>query len=307
MRVVVFAYQEVGCVCLEALAAAGADIALVLTHRDDPGEERWFRSVAEVAAGLNIPVRTPEDPNSPDILALVESCAPDLIFSFYYREMLSEAILGAAGRGAFNLHGSKLPRYRGRAPVNWVLVNGETETGVTLHRMVARPDAGPIVDQAPVPIDEADTIRDLYGKMTEAASGLMARVWPRMARGDFEETPQDEALATYYGGRRPEHGLLDWRIGSKQLYDLCRAVTHPYPGAFTFYRDRKLYVWSSRYDNEPVGDFSPGKVIGPRGDGLAVACGRGSLVITGAQWEGGPEVPGRALADRLARGRQLGR
>lgn len=136
MKAIVFAYHDIGCVGLNALAEAGYDIQAVFTHTDNPGENRFFSSVARVAAELALPVFAPEDVNHPLWVERIRELQPDIIFSFYYRNMLSDEILSLAPQGGFNLHGSLLPQYRGRAPINWVLVNGETETGVTLHQMV---------------------------------------------------------------------------------------------------------------------------------------------------------------------------
>ncbi len=308
MRLVVLAYQEIGYVSLEALLRAGADVALVLSHEDDPGEEVWYRSVKGLAEAWGIPVLCPEDPNGPEILETVREIAPDFIFSFYYRYMLSADLLGLARKGAYNLHGSLLPRYRGRAPANWVLVNGESETGVSLHRMTPRPDDGPLVAQARVEIAETDTVRELYVKMAAAAASLMADVWPRMAAGDYEEVPQDKSRASYFGRRRPEDGRIDWAWEARRIYNLCRAVTHPYPGAFTEMGGRRLFIWSGWYEGEASSGAQPGTVLNwEPGRGLGVACGRGIFYIRSAQWAGGAETDDLSPAGlNLASGSVLG-
>lgn len=286
MRVVVMAYQEVGCVCLEALIRAGAEVVMVLTHDDDPEETIWFRSVADLARNAGIPVHRPTDPNTPETAALIAGARPDFIFSFYYRHLIDENILSIPLRGAYNMHGSLLPEYRGRAPINWVLVHGRTETGMTLHRMVKKPDAGAIVGQKRVPIGPADTIRELYTGMVAAAGDLMAEVWPGLASGNIEAVPQDETRASYYGGRRPKDGLIHWDRPAEQLYDLVRAVTFPYPGAFTLFLGRKLHIWSADFDPQRETGRSPGRVLGLEPRGLAVAAGQGCLFIRAAAWEG---------------------
>ncbi|HYR01604.1 MAG TPA: formyltransferase family protein, partial [Casimicrobiaceae bacterium] len=140
-RAAVFAYHNVGVRCLEVLLAHGVDVPLVVTHVDDPREERWFASVAAAAAEREIPVITPDDPNAADVVARIGALAPDFVFSFYYRRMLGAQLLAIPRRGALNVHGSLLPKYRGRAPVNWAVLAGERETGATLHYMAAKPDA----------------------------------------------------------------------------------------------------------------------------------------------------------------------
>lgn len=156
-RAVVFAYHNVGVRCLKVLLAHGVDVPLIFTHEDSPTEQIWFDSVAETAADYGISVITPDDPNTLEMLQYIRELKPDFLFSFYYRKMLSPDLLAIAPRGALNMHGSLLPKYRGRVPVNWAIIHGETETGATLHYMVAKPDAGDIVSQTAAPILPDDT------------------------------------------------------------------------------------------------------------------------------------------------------
>ncbi len=173
----------------------------------------------------------------------VRALRPDLLFSFYYRDMIGESILRLPGLGAFNMHGSLLPKYRGRACVNWAVLMGETETGATLHHMVKSADAGDLVDQERVPILFEDTAQDVALKVADAAVAVLERSWPLLAAGRAPRIPQDPALATTFGRRRPEDGHIDWTWEAKRIYNLVRAVTRPFPGAFTFAGGRKLLVW----------------------------------------------------------------
>lgn len=232
-RAVVFAYHNVGVRCLRVLLAHGIDVPLVVTHADSPGENVWFGSVAATAAECGIPAIAPDDPNAAELVARIAAIAPDFLFSFYYRKMLKAPLLGIAPRGALNVHGSLLPRYRGRAPVNWAVLHGERETGATLHYMTAKPDDGDIVAQSPVPILPDDTAREVFDKVTVAAEIVLDRVLPALVTGDAPRTPQDPRAATYYGGRRPEDGTIDWNRDAATIHNLVRAVAPPYPGAFT--------------------------------------------------------------------------
>lgn len=231
-RCVVFAYHDVGVRCLKVLLAQGMQVALVVTHRDDPGERIWFGSVAAVAADYDIPVATPDDPNTPEFADRLRALAPDFLFSFYYRRMLGPALLAAARRGAYNMHGSLLPRYRGRVPVNWAVLHGEKETGATLHRMVAKPDAGEIVARQAVPILPDDTAGEVFAKVTVAAEMALAVALPGLRAGTAAHEPQDLATGSYFGGRKPEDGRIDWRRPAAAIHNLVRAVAPPYPGAF---------------------------------------------------------------------------
>ncbi|MCQ9392979.1 bifunctional UDP-4-amino-4-deoxy-L-arabinose formyltransferase/UDP-glucuronic acid oxidase ArnA [Pseudomonas viridiflava] len=280
IKAVVFAYHDIGCVGLQALLESGYQIAAVFTHADDPAEKTFFGSVAQLCAQHDIPVHAPEDPNHPLWIERVGKLDPDFIFSFYYRQLLSEPLLACARKGAFNLHGSLLPRYRGRAPANWVLVNGERETGVTLHQMVKRADAGPIMAQQRVPISALDTALTLHGKLRKAAANLLSDALPLLARGRLPGTPQDESQATCFGRRTPADGLIDWARPAAQLNNLIRAVTQPYPGAFCPVGEHKLIVWSARVEEADHG-MEPGTVIDC--DPLRIACGEGALVIGAGQ------------------------
>ena len=283
--IVLFAYQDVGYVCLEELLERGANVRALFTHADDPGENRWFRSVAEFAQQHGIPVHTPDSVNTPHWIEQIRALRAAVILSCYYRQMISTAILELAPLGAFNMHGSLLPKYRGRAPVNWALLHGEHETGVTLHHMVARADAGDIVDQQAVSIGATETARDLYPRITAAARQVLARQLDNLLRGSAPRRPQDEAAASYFGGRRPEDGRIDWRQSASTIFNLIRAVTHPYPGAFTTYNSRRLYIWWAI--PEALSHGAPGEVIGVTP--LRIATGSGSLEVKAWQWEGEDE------------------
>ncbi len=244
MKTVVFAYHNMGLAGLDALFNHGFDIAAVFTHEDDPDENCWFGSVKNWALQKNIPVYTTEEVNSPQWIAKIAEINPDIIFSFYYRKMIGREILDLPKIGAFNLHGSFLPAYRGRCPVNWVIINGETQTGVTLHYMIDKPDAGDIVGQKAVPIDFSDTARTLYDKLCQAAKDLLDELLPLIKSNQIPRRKQNLAEGSYYGGRRPEDGRIDWNKSAAEIYNLIRAVTEPYPGAFTLLNnDEKIIIW----------------------------------------------------------------
>ncbi|HZF72434.1 MAG TPA: formyltransferase [Gemmatimonadaceae bacterium] len=232
-RAVVFAYHNVGVRCLKVLLAHGVDVSLVVTHADDPRETQWFDSVAATTADYGIATIAPDDPNAPDVRAQVAARAPDFLFSFYYRRMLAAPLLALPARGALNMHGSLLPKFRGRAPVNWAVLAGERETGATLHYMTTKPDSGDIVGQTAVPILPDDTAREVFDKVTVAAEMTLDRALPGLIDGTAPRQPQDVAQGSYFGGRRPEDGVIDWTREVNTIHNLVRAVAPPYPGAFT--------------------------------------------------------------------------
>lgn len=240
--VVVFAYHQVGVRCLSALLAQGVDVRLVVTHRDNLAENIWFDSVAELAPRYDIPTITPDDPNAPEVIAQIAGAQPDFLFSFYYRHMLKPEILALATRGAYNLHGSLLPKYRGRVPVNWAVLYGECETGATLHEMVEKPDAGRIVAQSRVPILPDDTAFEVFNKVTVAAEITLHEALPGLLSGTAPHHAQDLAQGSYFGGRKPEDGRIDWSRSAASIHNLIRAVAPPYPGAFFELAGERLVV-----------------------------------------------------------------
>jgi methionyl-tRNA formyltransferase len=291
-RAVVFAYSSIGCECLTELLESGVEVAAVFTHEDDPGEEKWFRSVRDLADAKGIPVYTPEKLGETEVL-LIRELRPDLIFSFSYRVVIPVSILDLAALGAFNIHGALLPRYRGRACVNWAVLRGETRTGVTLHHMTARVDEGRIVDQEAVPIGPDDTAHDVFQKMIPAARTMLRRSLPAILEGTAQGREQDESQATYFGRRRPEDGLIDWSKPARDIYNLVRALTHPFPGAFAYFGGRKLFVWDAECLDTECLDTAPGVVISS--SPLTVSAGSGALRIKRAQWSDGEELEGDEL------------
>jgi len=296
MRAVVLAYHNIGCRGLEALLKHGFEIAAVFTHPDDPNENTFFDSVAELAARNGLPVFAPENLNHPLWVNKIAALKPDIIFSFYYRHLIKPEILQIPAAGCFNLHGSLLPAYRGRCPVNWVLVNGEKETGVTLHQMTPRPDDGDIIAQHRVAITDDDTAFTLHQKCAVAASELLDGILPRVRNGTAPRIPQDKSKASYFGGRKPADGEVHWEQTAQQVRNLVRAVTRPYPGAFSFIGDRKCLFWSATVAPNPESK-PPGTILATAP--LTIACGQDAVRVDFGQPERGIYVSGSQLAAEM--------
>ena len=287
-RILFFGYSEVGYTCLDLLLSRGDNVIGLITHEDNPDEKIWFKTPAIAAQERGIAVFTPESVNTPEWIERIAAMKPDLILSVYYRNMIGQPILDLPPLGAFNLHGSLLPKYRGRAPINWAVLHGETHIGMTLHRMVRRADAGDVVDQEGVDISSHDTAEQAFRKVMPCARVVLARQIDLLLSGTATETPQDESAATYFGGRKPEDGRIDWNLGSTAIFNLIRAVTDPYPGAFSDHGGARLMVWWA----EPAPDKSgrPGEILSL--DPLIIATGDGALHLTRVEWRG---VPAPAL------------
>lgn len=246
---VVFAYHNVGVRCLSVLLAQGVKVPLVVTHQNNPNETIWFDSVARLAAEHDIPVITPDDPNDEGVLRQIRALAPDFVFSFYYRHMLKQPLLEIPKQGALNMHGSLLPKYRGRVPVNWAIIHGETESGASLHYMTAKPDAGDLVDQQAVPILPDDTALDVFHKVTCAAEMVLHRSLPRLIANNAPRIALNLKSGSYFGGRKPEDGRIDWSLSATRIHNLIRAVAPPFPGAFCEVAGKRVSILRSRVES----------------------------------------------------------
>ncbi len=297
MKTIVLAYHNIGCAGIKALLKNGFEIAAVFTHKDDPKETIWFGSVAALAASYNIPVFAPDDINHPIWVKKIRDLAPDILFSFYYRNIIKPSILEIPPKGCLNLHGSLLPEYRGRSPINWAILKGETECGATLHYMTPRPDDGDIVSQTKVDIAKDDTAKSVFDKLTGACELMLADVLPQIKAGKAQRTPQDHSQATYYGGRRPEDGEIAWNESAAQIKNLVRAVTYPYPGAFSFIGNRKCIIWSVAEVSGSDLSALPGTILSV--NPLTVACSKGAVRIDFGQPESGVHISGVQLASEL--------
>ncbi len=300
---VVFAYHDVGVRCLLTLLARGVEVKLVVTHRDNPSENIWFDSVYDTAVEHGVNVIYAEDFDPVLLRAEVRIIAPDLIFSFYFRDMLAVDLLAAAKQGAYNMHGSLLPKYRGRVPINWAIIHGETETGATLHEMVAKPDAGAIIGQTPVPILPDDTAREVFAKVVVAAEQTLWRVLPDLMDGTPFRMDNDLAQGSYFGGRKAADGRIDWSSSARAVHDLIRAVAPPYPGATTLVDDHPVTIERSRLVDRPGEPRAPAKPSLTVDDGRCTAhCADGSSLRILVATIDAERLDEAALATRLGRG-----
>ncbi len=306
MSVVLFAYHEIGAATLESMLDAGIEVKAVFTHRDDPAEGGWYRSVARMAASKGIPVHAPESPNHPLWVDRIRELAPDALISAHYRGMLSDDLLALCPQRCFNVHASLLPAYRGRCPINWVLINGEQQTGVTLHCMTDTPDAGDIVAQVAVDMSDDDTAKTLTDRLVDATKSLVADSMTAAIQGRAKTTPQDHASATTMPGRCPDDGLIDWAASATDVRNLIRGVTHPWPGAFTYAGDQTVMIWEATVMPGAPG-ATPGTVLSS--SPLTVACGEGAIQIDAGQDRDGVWTSGSNLASELnlVEGMRLGR
>lgn len=294
MRTVVLAYHEIGAASLQAAIRSGLEVVAVFTHRDDPAEGGWYASVARIAAQHGIPVHAPEKLDHPIWVERIRAMKPELLMSFHYRNMVGAKIRALFPAGCVNLHSALLPAYRGRAPINWVLVNGETKTGVTVHFMADKADAGDIIAQRTIDISIDDDARALTARMAHESAAILEEVIPLLKNGKAPRAPQDESKATVMGKRTPADGLLNFTKSATELRNLVRAVTHPWPGAFTFAGTRKIMVWRARVVSDATLSGQPGEILSSFP--LVVACAEGALEIQEGQGADGVWSSGAQLA-----------
>ncbi len=287
-RIVFIGGRAHGFELLGRLLARGERIERIFALEEDAHEPRRFdREISALAARAGVPCTIGKRLSPADIEQLV-AIAPDLVLVLGWRTILPPRVIHAPRLGCFGVHDSLLPRYRGFAPTNWAVINREPAAGVTLWRLNEDVDAGEIVAQREIPISPCDTAADLYEQVRQAAVALVLEHLPAIVAGTAPLAAQDEAIATYACARTPDDGLIDWRLPSEHIAALVRALTRPYPGAYTYLDGRPLRVWSARaLTPAPVYE---GRIAGRvaklhRGTGVEVLCGSGSLMLLEVQAE----------------------
>lgn len=312
MRIVFMGSADLSCLCLRALLSARQHTVVgVVTQPDRPRGRHLCVSpcVARIEAGnAGLPVLTPQNVNTTESVERLSALAPDVIVVVAYGQILKPAILGIPLRGCINMHYSSLPKYRGAAPIQWAIANGEGATGVTAMFMNARMDAGDIIRQTTVPITEDDTACSLHDRLGHAGARLLVEVLDDLASDRVTRTPQDESAATPAPKLRKADGRIDWTRTAHDLYNQIRAF-NPWPACFCMVPDRKrprLRVLASR-QQDGAGDAPPGTVVALDGDGPVIATGAGGLRLLDVQPEGGKRMSGAdyarghalAVGDRL--------
>jgi len=231
-----------GAVCLEALLRRGDTIVGVLAHAGVTGADE----VADVAKKARLPLLRPLDPNAPEVLEQIKSWSPELIVLGGYGPIVRSPFLATAPRGAVNLHGGRLPEYRGSSPMNWVLINGEKEFGISIIQVDDGVDTGDVLSERRFPIAQEETIADLQEKADLVFPEMLLEVLAHIDRGTLVPRKQDETKAAYYPLRFPDDGLIFFdQLTAEQVHNRIRALTRPYPGAFSFYKGKKVQLLGS--------------------------------------------------------------
>ncbi len=274
MRLVFLGYQRWGCVALQALLDAGHDVPLVITHpaSSQPYEKIWSDSVAGLASAHGIECIERRYANDSQIAEVIQDLSVDLLVSSDWRTWLSPDIYSLARHGAINVHDGLLPRYGGFAPLNWAIINGESQVGVTVHFMNSEFDLGDIILQRAVPVGPADTATDLFHRTLPLFAELTVEAVAQISEGREARVAQDPAKATFFHKRGHRDSLIDWSAEAEHICRLVRAQSDPYPSAFTYYRGRELQILSASVSSRTYGGTA-GRVFCRREGGVVVVAG----------------------------------
>jgi methionyl-tRNA formyltransferase len=297
-RVVLIGMEELGYRALEAFIDLGVDLPLIVTLPDDRLDTiiapRMFDDLCAFQ-GKNLVKAA--DVNTSEMVARIEDAAPDFIYVVGWSRLVSDAVIRAGSKGAIGFHGTRLPRHRGRAPIPWAILFGLTRTAMTMFHLTPGTDNGLIIDQEPIVIGPDDSASVVYAASCAAVETLIKRSHPRLESGDAPATAQDERLADHWAGRKPIDGLIDWHASASRLYDWVRALTRPFPGAFTYLDGQRVFIWAAKPAGPDV-RYEPGRIVSWEMTGLIVGAGRGALRLIEIQFEGEPPLSGSDLADR---------
>jgi methionyl-tRNA formyltransferase len=274
MRLVVFGYQTWGYRTLAALHEAGHEVSLVVTHppSDHAYERIWDDSVEELAIQHGIAVLLRSQPDDEELMSRLKEAEPDVIVATNWRTWLPPHVFGLPQHGTLNVHDSLLPAYAGFAPINWALINGEEQVGVTAHMMDADLDAGDIVLQRAVPVEPRDTATDLYHRTLELFGPITVEGLTLIASGRTDWTPQDRSRASFFHKRAVEDSRIDWIWPAPDIANLVRAQSDPYPNAFTHHQGRTVRILSARVSERRYGG-TPGRIFVREGDGVVIVAG----------------------------------
>lgn len=281
-RVVVLGKNALAVECLRTILAAGDEVVVALADPSDDGEDRWQPSFKRFASAAGVPVQVPADINDPALVAEIAAMRPDFLLSFQAAQLLKAALIEAPAMGAINLHFGPLPRYRGVAPIAWALINGETETGVTLHHIRVGVDNGPVISSMSVPIHPEDTGRTLYDRCAEAGIELFRESWPRVRRETPPGVPQSQSQMLYYNRHSIDfsHRSVSWERDCESIANWVRALIFP-PFQFPVINvgPTQLEITSVRWDRR-AHRGRPGEVLAVEEGGITVAAPGGRLTLS---------------------------
>ena len=287
MKILYIGNHNIGVMCLNELIHRGHEVVAVIGIPEDPNEKNYYASVVHAAKEHAIQAYTPQNVNNPDLVNTFRELQPDLITVISYRQILRKPIIDIPTLGVINLHGALLPKFRGGSPINWALIKGEKETGVTIHYIDEGVDTGPIIKQSAIPIAYDDTVVTLFDKVTQAGFEIFQDVIGYFESGDVPKKTNIKADGSYYRRRTPEQGLIDWNQDAVSVYNLIRALVPPFPGAFSYFDGRKVIIEWGLPVSVSKATASPGEIIVFQHMGQhAIATGGGAILPQRVNVEG---------------------
>ena len=309
MKIVFMGTPDYAATALEAIITAGYEVTGVVCQPDKPkGRSGALAAcpVKECALKYGLPVFQPERIKRAEAVEELKKFPADVFVVAAFGQILSEEILTMPKYGCINIHASLLPKYRGAAPIQWCIVDGEQETGVTIMQMDAGIDTGDILFTRTVPITKEETGGSLFDKLSRAGAELIVEALPKIEAGDFTPQKQEEAQSNYARMLKKEDGEISWRSTAEEIERLVRGM-NPWPSAYTFYNGKQLKIWKAEALAESTNDLQPGTISGIGKVGFDIVCGNGILRVLEAQMEGKKRMSavdflnGRMLAvgDRL--------
>lgn len=283
-RTVIFANGPIAATIFEAIEAYSPQVqALVIPEQRSALDQAWMEQFGEEQ---QVPVIQHPKSNHANFIKTIRSLQPDLFIVFGYARKIPAALLSIPRLGCVNVHTGLLPEYRGGHVLQWAIIRGEKETGITLHYMVEEIDAGPIIARESIPIRDLDDAQSLSKRLIQLGGELLHSYWPVITSGHTHAIEQDESRACYYPLRTADDGRIHWHQTSRSIFNLVRALVKPWPGAFTFINDQKVVVYCCQIIDPPPSTSKPGSILWIDDSGVAVACGDGAVLIAGIEIDG---------------------
>ena len=288
MQLFLFLGSRRGYAVLKKLIEVKAQICGILCLIEDAHEEQFHPKITAIAQEFSIPIFYSTDVKSSEYKTVLLKVKPDIAFAIGWRYLINEEAYRIPPKGTLILHDSLLPKYRGFAPMNWAIINGESATGVTLFYIAKGVDSGPIVDQERTVIAINDTAKTVDERLIKLYEDLIVRNLPTLQTGRANSISQDETLASYTCKRTPEDAQINWQNTALQIHNLVRGSTHPFPGAYTTLRGKKIFIWATEIpevQENYVGSI-PGRITGKRSGMIEVLTGQGVLWVKSLQYAG---------------------
>lgn len=278
MRIVFMGGHTLGRKTLQHLIDKGKNIIAVVTNI----ESDWYKGVDEIAEKNGLPLYKNIDISSESFITEISALKPDLIVVVNFQQILKEKLISIPKKGCINTHAALLPKYRGRAPLNWAIIHGEKQVGVTVHFIEKGIDTGDIIVQKSIDVGDEEYIDSILEKVGNLYPTIVNEAVDLIQSGEFVGIKQDLSKGSYFGKRTPEDGQINWNDNAKDIFNLVRAISKPYPGAFSFYDNSKVIIWKAEVieQQEKEANLPNGYIISINDSGICVKARNKNILIT---------------------------